>query len=345
MNKFFYLLILIAVCVACDDTDNVPAPTSTKPDSFWEYPHSAFMGLEGAVSHVTDRFYLPDENSESEKMMEARFDTSGRLTYYNPTGIEPEISARWIGVASAYYQYQYNATGQLTSATVNEVGLAPCTYTLTYADHDCYVPLIFPMGPMGFFMVKGVTSIESNDKTIKYHFENNKATYSRSSWSLVTETTYEYATGSHYPARCVITKSRNNEVMEKEIVEYAFDAYGNLLSTDKKMIMIEENDQNNVYEHTILHYIKDELLLIESKSTVSGDDKYEWEYTYLANKLLAGILCKHNGEYMPDEESYSFSDLDEMTNWTHSIQKTSSSIDWNHQDITLDIQRQISYWQ
>lgn len=336
MKKFFYLLILVLACVACDDTETPPIAES---DPFWANTHSAFMGLKGAVSRVTETSYQPNTDSADGKIMESQFDASGRLLYYNPTGIEPVSQTRWIGVASAYYHYQYDASGRLTEATVDEVGAETRTYTLTYGSHECYVPLIFPMGPMDFFLVKGLQRIQSSDGAVDYLFNGNRATYSHSSWGSVTETVYEYTEGALYPVRRIVTQSRNGEVLEKETTTFAFGMDGHLLSTDKQL----EEGEGQQLEHTVVQYAPNKRLLILSKKTVSSDETYEWEYTYTPDDLLLGILCKHNGEYIDSEESYAFSALDGMGNWTDSRQTLSNLIDWSHPDGTQFIRREISY--
>lgn len=336
MKKFFYLLTLVLACVACEDEETPPA---TGPDNFWANTHSAFMGLKGEVSRVTETSYQPATDSEDREIMESRFDASGRLLYYNPTGIEPAPQTRWVGVASAYYHYQYDASGLLTEATVDEVGAETCTYTLTYGTHDCYVPLIFPMGPMDFFLVKGLQSIRSSDGEIDYQFKNNRATYSRSSWGSVTETVYEYAEGALYPARRLITRSRNGEVLDKETTVFTFGMDGHLSSSESELI----DGEGEKLEHTVVQYLANKPLLIASKKTVSNDETYEWEYTYTRDDLLMGIVLKHNGAYLDSEESYSFSAFDGVGNWTDSRQTLSSLIDWSHPDGIQFVRREITY--
>lgn len=333
MNKILYLFVLVFL-MACEDSDT-PSPKSL----FWEHSHASLMGLKGDVRRVVESTYLLDAlPGEEENKIEYTFNASGRLTYYNPTGIEPATSTRWVGVASVVYSYQYDSFGRMVEALVTELGELPRSYTLTYGEHDCYVPLIFPVGPLPFFLVKGLVSIESSDGLVSYQFKENKASYSQSSWGGVTETVYEYEPGQPYPLSERIILTRNGDLLETTTTRYTFNADGALLSTVMDRV---DGESNETLEHTTLHYRSGKFPQIASKTMVSGSDSFEWEHTYDSKDLPLGALCKINGIYADKEESYSFTSFDDRGNWIDSRQTLSSLIDWTHQDITLGVRREI----
>lgn len=51
----------------------------------------------------------------------------------------------------ACYSYGYDKAGKMVKVIVNDFSGDPVIYTLTYGEHEVFVPLIFPLGIYDFF--------------------------------------------------------------------------------------------------------------------------------------------------------------------------------------------------
>lgn len=272
MNKLVSIFFLGFLLVACTNDDQ--GELTILPDP-WGQPHRQMMGLEGSVSQVVEKaseWRATEADVEEFILAEYRFNTAGRLVYYNPTGIDPAPSSRWVGVSAAYYEYKYDKDNRLSEADVYEVGEKPRHYQITYGNHDCYVPLIFPLGPFNFFLVKGVESIKSSDGTIDYRFDENKASYSTQSWGKSIETTFEYEKEGRYPSRQLINTTRNGEILSKSTTTYTFDIDGNLLSSSRQ---IQEEDEEGETLQT--SYLKNRFQQVSTMKSSLLDTTIEWE--------------------------------------------------------------------
>ena len=340
MNKYIYILLIGLLSTACDDDDS----SVTNVPSVWEQSHLQLFALKGPVCKVveTARAILDEEDTEEDIRSESRFDTSGRLTYYNPTGVYPEATVRWIGVSSMSYTYEYDREGRMVKVVTNEIGEAPRTYMLTYGNHKTYVPLIFNFGPFDFFLVQGLEGIESTDGKVNYRFNGTSASYTNKTAFEETEVVYEYSLGSQYPNRQTATSKRNNQLLETVTIDYTFSADGSLVSTDKKVVEGDKGEQEQV-EQTTISYVRNKLLLVSSIKTITLNETYEWGYIYNSDFLPLGVVMKYNGETLDEEESYSYSSPDTFGNWTESRESLSSIVDWTHSSGSLKVYRTLSY--
>ncbi|WP_294554390.1 hypothetical protein [uncultured Bacteroides sp.] len=341
MNKFLYLLIILCLVIAsCNDEHNDEKPDAKIP--FWENSHLAFFGLKGSVSRVVESTYSFDKGSEIEEenvIFDMRFNSAGQITYYNPTGGEPLSRDVWQTVAC--YSYEYDGNGRLIKATVTPLGDDPLVYTLNYGEHTNYVPLIFPLGKMEFFLVKGLQSITSEDGSISYIYDDGKAAYEEETWSGNIETEYLYESGSSYPAKKVVTISRGVTVMSEESTMYTYDTEGRLLTQDDRTI---EDGIESV--RTITRYAEGQLLLPVVKKMDMGATIFDWIYTYDSKNCLQRVQYIENEgseDEITDKEEYTYLSYDTYGNWTDSRQLQSSVVDWSHTDGTVGVRRNFTY--
>lgn len=346
-NKLFFLLsfMLCLVIASCDDEhnanmddggDGIVAP-------FWEHSHLAFAGLEGNVSKVVETSYSLSEEDETESatLLDMSFNAAGQMTYYNSTGMEPATRGVWLTMAC--YSYQYDDNGRMIQATVTPVGDVPVVYHLTYGEHTQYVPLIFPLGAMDFFLVKGLQSIASEDGTISYTFDGEKAAYKQEAWMGDTETVYAYAADSSYPEKKVVTTSRNGVVVNEETTLYTYSEEGRLLKKDVRTM-----EEDTEIERKIINYadVDGQLLFPVSLKMDLNGFMADWTYAYDADNRLQQINYienKGSEEEVTDKEEYYYLSVDSNGNWTDSKQLRSSRVDLSHIDGIIGIRRVITY--
>lgn len=350
MNKFLYLLVIMMclVIASCDDEHSVNIDDGGETETpFWENSHRVFAGLDGSVKRVTETTYTLAGEVEVEPvtLLDMSFNEAGRLTYYNATGMEAQTRSVW--QTMAYYSYQYDDNGRMTKATVTSVGDEPVTYNLTYGEHTNYVPLIFPLGPMEFFLVKGLKTITSEDGTISYEYDGEKAAYTQAGWMGDTETQYVFAAGNPYPVKKVVTTSRDGEVLSEETTTYTYDAGGRLLKEDAKAM---ENTGDGLLEteRTVTKYADGKFLLpVSTLKDMAGGFTFDWSYTYDSNSHLQQIDYFENkgtADEVVAKEVYEYLSKDNNGNWTDSKQLQSGLINWRHVDGLVGVSRQIFYW-
>lgn len=341
MNNSRCLLIILCLIIAsCNDEHN-----NEKLDvkiSCWEKTHLAFLGLKGGISRVVEATHSLDKNSEVGEeniIFDMRFNSMGQITYYNPTGVEFPTRDVWQTVAC--YSYKYAEDGKIVEATVTPLGDEPLAYTLQYSEHCNYVPLIFPLGKMDFFLVKGLQSITSEDGSISYLYDGRKAAYEEETWSGNTKTEYLYESGSLYPVKKVVTTSRGTTILNEEITMYTYDTEGRLLAQD---IRVAEAGIESV--RTIIRYAEGQLLLPIAKKMDMGATIFDWSYTYDSQNCLQGVKYIENGgseDEITDKEEYTYLSFDNFGNWTDSRQLQSCMVDWSHTDGVVGVSRNFTY--
>lgn len=371
MNRFIYFVcIMLCLAVAsCDDghspaleggdgtggSDGTDQPG--KPDgedtpqepavSFWEHTHLAFTGLKGVVDNVKETIYVLPDGAEPyiTELLDMSFDAEGRMTFYNSTG--QQVPTRGWGPEMNSYAYEYDDLGNMVRATVTPVGDAPVTYNLTYGEHAVYVPLLFPLGPMEFFLVKGLQSIVSEDGAVAYTFDGETASLTESGWAGSTQTVYAYAAGSPYPSEKRVTTTRGGTVLSEETTRYTYGEEGRLLKTDVRML---EHNGESLSESMRTVTVYAEELLLQPASVmrdIAGGFTQDYAYTYDAgnNRLLQVAYAENKGA--PDEvtakEEYNYLAADNNGNWTDSKQLQSGLVDWKHVDGWVGVRRRISY--
>lgn len=334
-------------------TDEPDPEGPTEPQvAFWKHSHLAFIGLNGAVQRVTERSYSlsEDEDEEATVFFEARFNADGMLTYYNSTGIEPQPQTRaGVWQTLSYYAYEYGEDGRMSKVIVTPLGESPVEYTLEYGDHTTYVPLIFPVGPMDFFLVQGLQSITSTNQSatsagnpLQYTFDGTKATYTEETWMGQVKTVFEYADGSAYPMRKTAVTTLGGELQSTEDTLYEYDEAGRLLSIDYKATDSEGKET----ERTITRYYENKLLLLKTRISDVDGINMDWSYTYDdSNRPLQFdfVMGKGSEDEVRDNETYEYLVTDVQGNWTDSKQKQSSFVNSAHLDGEVGVCREIVY--
>lgn len=347
MNKFFFLLsfMLCLVIASCDDEHNANIDDDGEETAtpFWEHSHLTFAGLKGDVIKVIETSYSLSEEDETEPatLLDMSFNAAGQMTYYNSTGMEPVTRGVWLTMA--YYSYQYDDNGRMIQATVTPVGDVPIVYHLTYGEHAQYIPLIFPLGAMDFFLVKGLQSITSEDGATSYTFDGGKAAYKQEAWMGDTETVYFYAADSSYPEKKVVTTSRNGVVLNEETTLYTYGEEGRLLKKDVRTM-----EDGTETERTITNYadVDGQLLFPVSFKMDLNGFMADWTYAYDADNRLQQIDYienKGSEDEATDKEEYHYLVVDSNGNWTDSKQLRSSRVDLSHTDGTIGVRRVITY--
>lgn len=347
-NKLLFILPLFSVVTSCDDAEP-GAPEVIPPEPpvtfFWEeQSHLAMMGWKGSVSGVKEKTYLLssaelNEYEEEVSSLEWRFDTNGNLTYYNPTGIEPETNnTRGVWQTMACYSYEYDNAGRLVKAIVDDFSGEPVIYTLVYDEHDVYVPLIFPLGSYDFFLVKGLKTILSEDGTVAYSFDGHKASYTAESWSGVSTTVFEYDANSVYPMRKKVSVLRDDITVSTEVTSYIYNKDGSLSSIDR---VVKEGESE--VEHTVIRYL-DSTLLPASRLTDAGG-QMDWFYKYNNDNWWLEVVYKEDlGEGVEAKEMSDYTKIDTAGNWVEALQQQNNMVDWSHFDGPVKVTRSITYY-
>lgn len=347
LNKLLFILPLLSVITSCGDTEpETPEiiPPELPVTSFWErQSHLAMMGWKGNVNTVKESSYLVslevwNKDEEAISSIEWKFDANGHLTYYNPTGIEPVTYIRDVWQTVACYSYEYDESGKMVKAIVNDFSGEPVIYTLAYGKHESYVPLIFPLGAYEFFLVKGLESISSEDGSISYSFDGNTASYISESWSGTSTTTFEYTAESLYPVQKTVTQERGGVITNTEVISYVYNDDGSLASTDK---IVKEGE--NEVERTVTRFISSSLLLASRLTDAGG--QLDWTYKYNENNWWTEVSYKEDlGEEIEAKETSAYTQKDAIGNWTEAMQQQNSQVDWSHFDSSVRVNRIISYY-
>lgn len=351
-NKLLFILPLISVITSCGDT-TPEIPEVTPPESpavFWEQSHLSMLGWKGNVKEVKETSFLQLDGTEGEEGEEFssakwKFDNGGRLTYYNPTGIEPEVLSRGIWQDFASYFYEYDESGRLSKVIVDDFSGTLTTYALKYGEHAKYVPLIFPLGPFEFFMVKGLESIictvDGEDDSTTYQYSENKASSSKESWVGLETTIYEYLESGNYPFKKTVTLARGESIESQETTLYSYNVDGSLSLVD-----ISVKEMNTEIERTKKRYLTGTLQLVSQK-TDAGGQTFDWTYSYDENNRWLStsyIQDKGSSDEVVMNESCNYSMIDHKQNWLETIQIQNSMVDFTHADGTVKVCRDISYY-
>lgn len=369
-----FLPILFFILSGCGD-DNIPATLDETPqdildasegECIWDNPHTSFFGLKGNVRGLHEQMVNPsiheeDEDEEPFLTMDCSFDTAGRLTYYNATGVESVT--RMLGVASNYYRYTYDETGRLTTAAVYALGEeSPTVYTLLYDDSNRYVPMPFPLGDKTLFCVKGVKEISISGGI--NNTENTCSWISDKVFSCTSvevgtrfvirvETNYIYSsTKSLFPD---VSVSRTylmpegygktniiGELQGEETTNYRWKANGLPVIIERlSMVGCELN------EYAVTSY-SENIPLAPIHTRVVGADGYisELAYSYEHHGWPSSVVrnlpkAEENNE-LP-KETYSYANVDKQGNWTECELHMNAGVDMSHWTGICYLHRDISY--
>lgn len=349
-NRLLFILSLLSVITSCGDT-SPEIPEVTPPESpaiFWQQSHLAMLGWKGNVKEVKETSLLQfDDTEDGEEFSSVvwRFDNEGRLTYYNPFGMEPEAMSRGIWQTYAAYTYEYNEQGQLSKAIVDDFGGTLTTYELEYADHTKYVPLLFPLGSLEFFMVKGLETVtctvDSDSEPTVFRFSGNTTSYTKESWEGTETTVYEYSENGNYPVKKTVTLTHGGSIVSQIISSYEYNADGSLslIDTSAKEGSVE-------IERTKKRFLTGSLQPASQK-TDAGGQTFDWIYSYDEDNRWVSVSYvqdKGSSEEITSDESSVYSQIDKKLNWLKAVQMQSSVVNPTHADGTVNVIREISYY-
>ena len=325
---------------ACSDDEGTPAPPICPPaTAFWEQPHPVFLGLQGEVESLAETLWADVDGEEEEGTTTlTRFNNAGKITYYNPTGIEEN---RWIGMDMYSHAYLYDEQNRLQQARLTAVGTEPISYTLTYDEDNRYVPLPFELGPLDFFLVKGVAGITAEGTDFICTRTATAVTYITQTPGLrgttETHTVYEYGPGESYPRTRKVWEMHDGKEVMVEQTTYRFADNGRL--TERRIINFEDN-QPTVGEEQTFHATLP--LCLELTSVTDLDQTLiRYYYTYEEHGWISRIAKVQNAEV--ETETYTYTTVDGTGNWTEGRFIWSSRVNLAHWDGAFRVTRKLTY--
>lgn len=308
----------------------------------WEMSQSQWMGLSGQVSSITEATYeaLGESTDEPFQSTIMRFDTEGRITYYDPTGVP---ATRMMGMEINRYRYTYEGQ-RLSSVEVEALGGETITYTLTYCDCDGrYVPLPFPVGSSPLYMVEGLLNVWGTNG-LKGKWNGNEFVWSLttdpgSRWEMTTTIACRYTAASIYPSEVEEQTLMGGEVMAKDLQSYTYNAEGFPISSHR---LLSESDA--VVEESETTYLTQPFMAIDHAEWKSGEVQYSLTYSYDSHHRVTSIRRSSTGTTETATESYLYMEEDDKGNWTRSNQVWNTLVNLNHPDAEVRVQRTITYY-
>lgn len=330
MKRFVYMTVCLALAAiagtGCSEKEG-PDP-QYNPRPVWEtYSHARLMKFSGVVQQVTT---VEGTGEESNTLLDARFDGSGRLLSYNPTGIElePEQMApvtRW-GVAVTWFDYAYDTTGRLTSVTKYEVGADPEVFTITYGTHTSYIPAPFPLGDIEPFMLRGVTRIQSTaGYTMTCNGSTATATQSRTWPPVLSETTLTISRG--VPANALTIEYANQGGVkgeERSRTETSYTYERNWLVGMESAKTYSDGDGSDDYR-LVTQYSTEWPCTLSVRERYLGQSQtpeFRIEYRYAENGQPLGAaytIGTYEGEFFEQPFEQRYTNYDEKNNWITAI--------------------------
>lgn len=350
-NKLLFILPFLSVVItSCSDTAS-EIPEVLPPESpavFWEQSYLSMLGWKGCVKEVKETSFQKLEDIENEEEFSSvrwKFDDRGHLTYYNPTGVESETFSRNVWQTFASYSYEYDESGKLIKAIVDDFSGTLTTYVLKYGEHTRYVPLVFPFGAFDFFIIKGLESItcttDDENETIACQYDGNIVSCTTESWSGLITTVYDYVESENYPVKRTTTVTRDGVIEHQETTAYVYNTDGSLSLVDTSV-----QEENIEIERTKIRYLEG-TLNITTQKTDAGGQTFDWTYSYdKAGKWIAAsyLQDKDSEDEMTANESCVYSRQDSNGNWIETIQQQSSLVNPLHADGTVKVYRTITYY-
>lgn len=334
MKQFSLICILSSLLfISCNQTDDWDE--QLPPVNFWTEAHTERMGLQGNVRKIEEYSELDNERFI---LSQTKFDAQGRVTHFYPVNeFESNLpQTYWMPTASQSFIYTYTGS-QLTGIRVWEWGSTPVDYTLTYGNHNRYVPLLLlNLQPLTHCFVQGLTGIESSDNSVSFEQQGeNIILRTRSDYQ---QTTYLYKyEGSVLPLACEeLTTASDDESHVYEKRETTFDYFEN--GAIREMKVRTENEMDKSTEHFFYNaqgcILKHTLDSRQSNATLS--------YAYNTTGLLTQI-GHTDGEGTEIGRMRAIYDLDAHRNWIRVEQRVTGFIDWNMREGTYLLYRNLVY--
>lgn len=322
------VLMLGVACTSCNSENEEAGPTlpETTP-VFWETPVREMMSLAGPVHTATTQVVMTGATEEETGyffLNSKEFDAQGRLTKYDPIGLTGTFE---YDVPTLVSEYTYDGQGRPISITTSEFGQGT-TYTLTYGDHDNYVPLPLNMGDLRIFLVRGLESV-TNTTTGEslLTWEGDKAITTKKSFpgKITTEITFE----NGYPKSAVSTGLISTTTL------YTWNEDGSPLRIEESS---EESRSVTSFSTNVPGYPSMEETYAAGEG---GELLTQVEYLYSDKGDLAKVWCPDSEAvgFFVQQYQDDFQQFDAQGNWTAG---TRNYLDTGEQ---YSIVRQISYYE
>lgn len=317
MKKSYFILLAGAFLAGCSDGDG--GKNNGPESSVWELSAADYLLLKGKVTHVVE---TSTDNSTPDDpytmtLLDARFDASGRIVSYNPTGVDysepaPIHSTRAGWESPSACEFTYDGLGRMDRVVSHTLGeLEATTYTITYGDHQCYLPVPFAVMDKPLWLLRGVTAIAGSDGyALQCDGKSATADYPES-WSGRRQVVTSFK--GDYPARSVAVTTQRGETTQTVTTTYGWGADGRLLRTSAVTELPEEDPSTEVVEY-------DTRLLCSPvrKSFSSGNEVLsEIAYDYHGNGLpsAARYIQGSESEWFGQPFTMEYSDEDAQGNW------------------------------
>ena len=352
MNKTYLMMgmAFTLCCAACSDDDNNEAPGTQDNDEvveepivqgFWQQPAATMLGYQSHPTACTERTEVQlDGVWEEYTCCVTRFNAQGAVTYYNPTGQEPQ--KRMLGMEENYYTYAYDDAGRLVAATEHSLGDAEVSYTLSYGEGNRHVPLPFAVAGIRPYLVRGLQGVSVTGLPLTATFTDTEVRYETVQQAfrttLHTVLTYVYNTSSDcYPIGCTLVQYTDEDgELSREVTHYGFDLDNGGL--------IEQTDVDAEGNTTGIHYRNGNPLqpTLKDMYDASGHFLASMKYEYTEDGLLA--TQSYEGDGIPGSiEYYGYEGVDSHGNWTVANCQWSDKVNSNHFTAPARITRTLEY--
>ena len=286
MYKIIFPILSLAL-LSCNKDDNNITPENQTYSNIWDNVSDAeLLNMPSYIQRI--EISQSNESGETNGISSIHeFNHSGRITSYRK-GFNYNLETRTDIIDSytmnmisniATYTYEYDDKERLSYVTIDEDGILS-QYEITYSDHSRYIPAIFAVGDLSFYLIKGVEQItlsditDPNDKSLLYTFkyEGNTASYTVSHGWLSRETTvkYYYNSSSDFPVSKTAVTTYFGEKIFDANCEYTFDLFGRLLKEKTAVTTILDTDYWGNIDYVAVSYFQ-----VRSKSNSANTLNYE----------------------------------------------------------------------
>lgn len=317
MKKSYLILLAGLLLAGCSDGDG--CKNNGPESSVWELSSADYLLLKGKVSQVveTSTDTSNPDDPYTMTLLDARFDASGRIVSYNPTGVDFSESAQSLSTRAGWEissacEFAYDGLGRMNSVVSHTLGeLTAITYQITYGDHQSYVPVPFVVMDKPLWLLRGVTAITGSDGyTLQCDGVTATADYPEG-WSGKRQVSVFFE--GEYPARSVSVTTLRGETTQTATTTYTWGANGRLMRTSVVTQIPEEEPSTEVVEY-------DARLLcspVRKSFSSGGEVQAEIAYDYHGNGLpsAARYPVGSESEWFGQPFTMEYSDEDAQGNW------------------------------
>ncbi|MGL4332577.1 MAG: hypothetical protein ACRCZQ_11090 [Bacteroidales bacterium] len=299
--------------------------------SYWDKPTLQKQGLNGAISKITE--YMEFEGMRY-ILSESFYDRNGNIEKFIPVDDFENLKSpsRWLPQASRSYSYEYNQK-QLIRINVFEHNENIVSYTFHYGNDERYAIFDLDVKPNSPLLIKNLKYVEASDGSFSMGWDADRLLVSCVSDYEVTETEYVYGV-SLYPKTALV---RIDEFGVKSEISTAYSFHSN--GAFSEVISATKEEGRNFQEVKKFNSDGFVLSLIQS-----GDLSKQLHYKYNSRNFLTSI---NHLDGLQDEigSMTSIYDLDPQNNWIRKESTVEGFIDWDTNEGTEVVKREITYYQ